>query len=78
VPSSTSGAAAERRKALTSDDSVVGDEALLRIGKRNVGELESEVWKFLDSEAQASGGKSRRRDKKEKQWQRWDVRAETP
>jgi HEAT repeat protein len=43
-------AVAELRKALTSDDPVVVDEALLLIGKRELRELEPEVWKFLDSE----------------------------
>jgi HEAT repeats len=41
---------AELRKALTSNDPVVVDKALLLIGKREVTELEPEVWKFLDSE----------------------------
>jgi hypothetical protein len=35
---------------MTSDDPVVVDEALLLIGKRDAGELESEVWKFLDND----------------------------
>lgn len=41
---------AELRKTLTCDDAIVVDEARLLIGKREVRELESEAWKFLDNE----------------------------
>lgn len=40
----------ELREALTSDEEGIVDLALLLIGKRNIRELEPEVWKFLESE----------------------------